>query len=400
MTTIAILGDSHFDISSRFLECVRVHDWIADECDRRNVDLVVHSGDVYERRSVPAERNEVSAWLRRVAARRPVVLVRGNHDADGDLRILGRLNAAHPIHVVETTDSFVIAGVRVSALAWPRESALLGDAPVNTTREELGMRAQDAFRSVLRGYGTYPPSALENDFIDHARLPHLLAMHAMVRGSRTSTGQPLIGAAMEIGLEDLALARAQFVALGHIHLPQDWALPPEDGVPGAPVVYTGSPRRTKFGETEEKSFVLVHFDGTRLVGWERVPVPCTQMHLIEDAWEGGEWVAGFHGYPGAEAIRGSEVRFRYGVDSDQRAAAAVAAERFELRLLEEGAVSVKEEAVVRAKVRARAPEVAVAVKLDDKLDCLWDSRAESLSAERRARLLGRASELDAEDAGR
>ena len=53
---VAILADSHFDEHSRFAECVRVHDWIADDIAARDVDLVLHAGDLYYRKSSPPER--------------------------------------------------------------------------------------------------------------------------------------------------------------------------------------------------------------------------------------------------------------------------------------------------------------------------------------------------------
>lgn len=269
MTRIAFVADSHFAEDSRFDECIRIHDWIADDMERRGVDLMIHTGDVYERKSTPRERNAAAAWFARVAANCPIVIVRGNHDFLHDLMILGKLDSRYAIfveeaaglHRVHTPDGEY---VYVAAVGWPRKAEVL--ARVSRMTVDVGEQtASEALRNVLRGMG----STMTGE-----RAPRVLAMHAMVRGSLTSVGQPLMGCDFELGLEDLALVGADFYGLGHIHMPQDWF------IGEAPVVYPGSPRRTTFGELEVKGYVVAEFEGRKLVKWERVPTPCTPMLLL------------------------------------------------------------------------------------------------------------------------
>ena len=107
MTRIAVIADSHFDETpgGRFEECIRIHEWIAEDIAARGVDLVLHSGDLFERRSTPRERQAVADWLRAVARVAPVAIVRGNHDASGDLPLFERLRTQHPILVFEHLDT-------------------------------------------------------------------------------------------------------------------------------------------------------------------------------------------------------------------------------------------------------------------------------------------------------
>ena len=93
MTTIAFIADSHFDSSpgGRFEECCRLHDWIASDLAERRPNLILHGGDLYERRSTAVERTAAAAWLQRCAEVAPVVIVRGNHDQPGDIELLARL---------------------------------------------------------------------------------------------------------------------------------------------------------------------------------------------------------------------------------------------------------------------------------------------------------------------
>lgn len=375
---IAIIADSHFDEApgGRFEECIRIHDWIAADLEVRGVELVLHSGDVFERKSTPTERARVADWLRRVATNAPVVIVRGNHDALGDVALFERLRTKHPVIVEEAASVRRVADVAVACIAWPRKAELLaagGDDPA------------EALRNVLRGLGDELAQAPRN-------APRILLAHAQVRGSRVSTGQPLVGCEMEIGLEDLALARADLYALGHIHLPQAWE------IDGAPVVYPGSPRRTAFGETEEKGYVLAEFDGSELVGWERVPTPCAGMELVEAEWRSveGRLVGDMMSRLAAAASAGAEVRLRYSVDADQREPARTAASALLEQLLADGALTVKLEEVVRPRSTARAPEVARAVSIAEKLDALWRARADVPEPERGARLVAMAQQVEVE----
>lgn len=366
MTRVAIIADSHFDSSSRFDECQRIHHWIADDLEERGVDLILHSGDVFERKSNPEERSAVADWLRRAASIAPVVIVRGNHDALGDLALFAKLRTRHPVQVAEYPVVLLAAGVAVACLPWPRKAELLARAP------ELD--PGDALRGVLRGLG--------QQLASHDG-PRVLLAHAMVSGSRTSTGQPLVGCDFEIGVDDLALAGADLVALGHVHMPQDWPL--ED----APVIYPGSPRRTAFGEVESKGYALAELEGQRTRTWRRIETPCAPMHLVEARWEGGCFLTRAVIDPAH-----AEVRFRYTVAADERDAARAAAELSRDLWLANGAVNVKLEEVVIATSSARAPEVALARTVDEKLRALWKARGEEPEAARAERLLSHVHDLE------
>jgi len=278
MTRVAIIADSHFDESSRFDECCEIHEWIARDVALRDVDLVLHSGDVFERKSTPRERLAVRDWLRQVTEHAPVCMVRGNHDAPRDLALFDALETRCPIRVVEGAELVSFGGfdcgrgIDVACMAWPRKAELL--SRLGDVSDEQGDQiAVNELRNVLRGLGVQrAPEPLER--------PLIFLGHVQTRASRVSTGQPLVGCDFELGLEDLALVGADFYALGHVHLGQEWT------IDDAPVVYPGSPRRTAFGETEPKGYVVADFDQGRLVGWERVETPARQMILLEASWNG------------------------------------------------------------------------------------------------------------------
>jgi DNA repair exonuclease SbcCD nuclease subunit len=209
----------------------------------------------------------------------------------------------------------------------------------------------------------------------------------MMRGSVTSTGQPLVGMDMELGLEDLALVGADAYALGHIHCAQSWS------IDGAPAFYPGSPRRTAFGELERKGFTVVRFTGEHgycQTTTEFIELAATPMVLLESAWSS---VDDDFSTALPLDLHGSEVRFRYRVESDHRETARSAAEHVKRRWLDSGAVSVKLEPQVIAVTRSRAPEVAKATTLEEQLAAYWGSTNYD-PGDRRDALMSKLSQLE------
>lgn len=404
--TVALLGDSHWNRHSRWDECQYLHDWTARDVADRGVDLVCHAGDVFHVASTPIERNRVAQWVCSVAETAPMVFVRGNHDVVGDLAYLSMLRTRHPVVVEEACGVHRIrvgdVEVGIAALAWPRKAELIarldrggaGSASIEAT----GEAARAALRHVLMGMSMG---------LAEVGGPRLLLAHAMVRGSVTSLGQPLVGCDMEVALEDLALCAADFIGLGHIHNPQAWTWTRDDEHE-TPIVYTGSPRRTAFGELEEKSYVLATFEQGqgrggrtwRLSDWERVPVPARKMILLNDEWGPLGEAQGWCGESFADVMAGdvadAEVRLRYTAMPDQRAAAGRAADEVANRLRARGAERVVVEALVKPVAKARAPEVAKAVTLEEKLRATWRARCVALSPEREGRLVARLHDLERE----
>lgn len=369
MIRIVASGDHHFAEGARWDECLRVHDWIAGAVESLQPDLVFSGGDLFDRRSTARERNAVASWLQRLGEVAPVLVTRGNHDED--LELLGRLRATHPIEIEQAASVHYLGGVAVAAMAWPRRSQLAARAGSSALVEDA---ARDALRDVLRGLGDELAG-----FSPH--VPRVLLGHFMIDGAITSTGQPLIGAEMNVGLADLGLARADVTIAAHIHRPDFWM---HDG---APIIYTGSPFRTAFGEIESKSILVVDVeldeDGSRRVEWRRVPTPAAPMLLVDDG-----------SVPADSYVRGAEIRLRYEVAADEREGGRRRAEEQREALLARGAARVVIDEVVLSVTRARASEVTTASTLADKLRVYWRARGEELGAEREERLVVRAGELE------
>ncbi len=385
-------GDHHFEEGPRWEECLMVHAWMADLVAREKPNVFLSAGDVYERASTPNEREAVAEWVTQIAEVCPVVIARGNHDARRDCALLARLRTKHPVIVEERAGVHVVGGVAVAAVAWPSKASLAAQFGQPVGGDAVNMTARDALTDLFLGIAQEWPEGL----------PRILLGHFMIDGSESSNGQPLCGVSLNVGLADLGLAGADITIAGHIHKPQDWL------VGGAPVLYTGSPFRHDFGENEEKSITVIEFEtasnGTRHQKWDRISTPARPMLLLEDEWgwcdfgdPGDGWLVGWHGHPGLEKVRGAEVRLRYYVPSDKRAAAREAVALVEQRLRDEGAVLIQVEERVRVETRARAPEIEAAATLADQVEGLWKAKGFE-PGDRRAALLNKIGQLETEAA--
>lgn len=382
-------GDLHFDQHSRWAECLRVHAWIADLVEQERPDVFAIPGDIYERASTPLERDAVATWLTRIAEVCPVVIAKGNHDRALDLALLGRLSTRHPIIVEERAGVHCVAGFAIATVAWPSRSELL-TAAGDTGAAGADDIAATALRSVLLGLGA--------ELRIHAG-PKVLLGHFMIDGSVTSTGQPLVGHAMNVGLADLGLVGADITIAGHIHAAQEWEFD------GRPILYTGSPFRTSFGEMETKSVVVAEWDERDVMTWRRVETPATPMiHLTarmvdSECMETGDdtrilSIDDIESQP--DDLTGAEVRFRYHVPADERERGRQQAHGWKANFERAGAASVQIEEVVIPTTRARAPEVAAAGArgLGPQLRAFWDAKGTVPPEERAQELIRKATSLE------
>lgn len=371
-------GDNHFDQHSRFDETIRVHGWIADLVERERPDVFLCGGDIYERASTPIERAAVVAWVSIIADVCPVVITKGNHDKARDLEILAHLATRHPIVVEETCGVHFVAGAAIAAMAWPSRASLMAYGG-GESRADVNEDASTALRNVLRQMGTE---------LEAHNGPRILLGHLMIDGSVTSSGQPMIGETMNVPLEDVALAKAEISIAAHIHLPQAWE---HDG---RPILYTGSPTRNTFGELEEKSIVLGTFEGSRLVLWERIPTPTTPMVHADAVVDGENGTISLVETDPPLDVVGAEVRLRYRVPADCQEMGKRLVSDLKAKLIGYGAVSVETEPDVIAITRARAPEVALAKSLEDKLGAYWEAKNDVPDLDRSLRLIAKIRQVD------
>jgi DNA repair protein SbcD/Mre11 len=250
---------------------------VATVADARAVDLVIVSGDVFDRPVPPVDALTTGLGaLLRLGAERPVVAVAGNHDSPDLFDALAPLlrtqgRGVHLVGSIRRPDAGGIVGPDVLGLP-----AAIACFPF--LREG---RAVDFMRDAGEWYGAYAERvqhiamAYNEALVALARdgIVPILTAHFMVGGVRIEGhGAPRGERELHMGQAYAATAQAipagpQYVAMGHIHNPQP--------VPGAPVPaeYAGSLLPLDFGEAgEAKRVVIVDVEPGQLATVTSVPL--------------------------------------------------------------------------------------------------------------------------------
>jgi exonuclease SbcD len=227
---------------------------VARIADEEAVDLVVVSGDVFDRPAPPVDALALGLRaLQRLGAGRPVVVVAGNHDAPELFDALAPLLRERNVHAIGSIRPPEAGGVLgPDDLGVPAVVAcfpFLREGRVVDFMAETGRWYGQYAEKVAAIAGAYNAALIERAGSD---LVPILVAHFMVSGVRVSHSER----ELHIGDAYAATAQAippgpQYVALGHIHAPQS--------VPGAPVPaeYAGSLLGLDFGEAGETKRVVV-----------------------------------------------------------------------------------------------------------------------------------------------
>src|SRR5262245_62101240 len=239
----------------RLDELEAVLDNLAAFIERESIDLVLHTGDVFESRNPPAEAEQlVNRFLVRVGrSGAHMLVVAGNHDdplrLDArslltkfvNVKILGRPRPAFRggTRVVKTR-----RGGQAVVAALPFASPGAWVSALDIAGEEAGARAQYARMFALA------VKDLCSDFRPDA--VNLLMAHTHLEGALFGDSERRVHIAEDwAGSPEALPATASYIALGHLHKPQEIAGP-------VPAFYAGSLLQMDFGEAgEEKSFVVI-----------------------------------------------------------------------------------------------------------------------------------------------
>lgn len=268
MITILHFADAHIDMANygrhdphsglpvRVMDFLKSLDTIIDTAIEEKVDLVLFAGDAYKDRSpAPTFQRE---WGRRVVrlskARIPTLLLIGNHDISP---ALGRANAIEEFATLEVPHVRVIdrptllgpddlegLPLQIMALPWVSRSGLIA---------HLGIRANDPGQ-VYEEMEKRLTELVQTWFEDSdPELATILSAHASVQGAKYG-GERTVMLGRDLVLPGSLVRdpRLDYVALGHIHKPQNLN---ENAHP--PVVYPGSIERVDFGEVKDDKFFVI-----------------------------------------------------------------------------------------------------------------------------------------------
>jgi exonuclease SbcD len=234
---------------------------VAEIADQESVDLVLHSGDLFDRPVPPVEALDIGfSGLVRLSdgGRRPVVAIAGNHDSPGFFEALAPFLAGQNIHLVGMIKRPDEGGVLdletpggravVSAFPFLREGKAFNawEPPADHYRKYA-----DRLRAISEAYASHA------DLVAGVDAVTFLVAHFLVGGAKVhGHGAPRGERELHMGDAYAATPEAippgpQYVALGHIHAPQP--------VPGAkvPAEYAGSLLELDFGEAGETKRVVI-----------------------------------------------------------------------------------------------------------------------------------------------
>ncbi len=232
-------------------------DWLVDLAEASSLDAILVAGDLYDRALPPVDAVTLADdALARLAAIAPVVVVPGNHDSATRLGFGSSLLARAGLHL-RTEPARSGEPVLVEKLAVYPIPYLEPDA----VRTALGV--------VERGHGPVLAAAMELVRADLARRPGgtraVVVAHAFVAGAQTSGSERDLALGGASCVPASTFARADYVALGHLHGPQRVG---ENGR------YAGSPLAFSFSEaTHTKSVALVDLGPAPTVELVACPVP-------------------------------------------------------------------------------------------------------------------------------
>jgi len=276
-------ADAHIDMANygrhdpetglplRVLDFLKSLDTIINAAIFEKVDMVIFAGDAYKDRSpAPTFQREWGKRIMRLSqAKIPTLLLVGNHDISP---------AAGRAHAIQEFDTLQVPYIKVLqkpefltpkdlwdmpmqviAMPWITRSSLMANLDMNAAdTNEVYSSIEARISELVEGW---MEEADKN-------LPLILTAHASVEGA-------LFGAERMVMLgSDLVLptalvkdTRLDYVAMGHIHKPQDV----NDGQ-HPPVIYPGSIERIDFGEARDDKFYIIAevTRGSAKVEWKKI----------------------------------------------------------------------------------------------------------------------------------
>jgi exonuclease SbcD len=230
-------------------------DQVAAAAVEARVDAVLMAGDVFDSHApAPEAEKLVYDFLARLVAERiPCVLVAGNHDHPRRLGALSRLLEGVGLHIRPEVRPARMGGVIELPSRDGSETARIAVLPFVPERKVV-----DACQVLGPEHGWYEAYAarieqilsfLARDFSPDA--VNVIVAHLLVSGARVGTGERALHLGDIYGVTPQQIpAAAQYVALGHLHRPQQVDAP-------APTYYSGSLIELDFGEREQDKRVVV-----------------------------------------------------------------------------------------------------------------------------------------------
>jgi len=218
--------------------------------------MVIFAGDAYKDRApAPTFQREWGKRIIRLSqAKIPTLLLVGNHDMSPATRRAHAIQEFKTLQVPYvqvldepgflTPDQLWDLPVQVIAMPWVTRSGLMANL------EMSAMDVKEVYSNIEARI-----SSLVEGWIDEAdpSLPLILAAHASIEGATFGAERMvMLGSDLALPSSLVKNKRLDYVAMGHIHKPQD-----VNHGEYPPVIYPGSIERIDFGEAKDKKFYII-----------------------------------------------------------------------------------------------------------------------------------------------
>ena len=280
-----ILHTADWHLGQRFCDRDRADEhaafllWLLAVIQDREIDALIHAGDVFDTGNPPSYALEMYYnFLRDVSRICPnVIITGGNHDSPATLNAPKELLKALNIHVVGATtgnpaDEKIILKNKsgnaavVCAVPYLRDK----DIRFSVSGESADERERRVREGIRRHYEDVAALVHEEK---QRGLPVIATGHLFAAGSELSDAEHSIMGNLGQVTADTFPAVFDYVALGHIHRPQ--VIGKQERIR-----YSGSPLPLSFSEiAHPHSVMVVEFSEGKLGSIEKIEVPRTRQLL-------------------------------------------------------------------------------------------------------------------------
>lgn len=277
----SLCGRKRYDEFTAFL------DWLAETIEDKDIDTLLVSGDIFDT-STPSNRAQALYYrfLCRVSTSccRHVVVIAGNHDSPSFLNAPKELLQALNVYVVGSMsealdDEVIVLHKNDQPEAIVCAVPYLRDKDIRTI--EPGETIDDKNIKLVQGLKKHYADVCDiaeqkrSGFEEHghADIPIIAMGHLFTAGGKTVDGDGVrelyVGSLAHVG-EDVFPSSIDYLALGHLHVPQ--------AVGSAQHIrYCGSPIPMGYGEaTQDKKVILIEFN-SGIANIVHIQVPCFQQ---------------------------------------------------------------------------------------------------------------------------
>ncbi|MBQ7567401.1 exonuclease SbcCD subunit D [bacterium] len=208
--------------------------------DAENPDAVIIAGDVYDKTVPPAEAVPALDDFLCSLKRYPILMISGNHDSPERLAFASRLLSQNGLHISPVYKQDSVAPVIMEDQHGPVYFYMLPFVRPAQVRQAFPEEETASFTDAVR-------TALAHMNIDYSQR-NVLITHQFITGSERSDSENSVGGADNVDAS--VFDGLDYVALGHLHGPQN--------VGGSPRIrYCGTPLKYSFSEAKQEKSVSV-----------------------------------------------------------------------------------------------------------------------------------------------